>query len=867
MTDGDVATRGLLFTDVEGSTAHLRSLGAAYADVLSRHNDIVRDAVAAEGGVEIGSEGDSIAAVLPSVAAGIRAAVAAQRALASEQWPDRPWLVRMAVHGGAVDISNGAATGIALHEAARLRSAAHGGQVVVSEQARVAVDEAMPADIRLVDLGRYVIRDFDERVRLHQVVAPGLQSSFPPLRTRRPHDLPADPTSFIGRDEEVLAIEKLLTESQLVSIIGPGGSGKTRLAYAVAKRSSTEAVAAVELAGLRDGSQVAATVLAATGAVDADELRKRDLLLVLDNCEHVLDPVAELVASLAGGDVSVLATSREALRIRGESTFAIPALAEDQGVALLRDRAGIAVDDEQARAICDRLAWMPLAIELAAARMRSIPPSELVRRLGDQLAILTKGARDVPRHATLRATIDWSHDLLTEDERSLFRRLSVFAGGFVLDAAEELADGDVVDALEGLVSKSLVELDPTTGRYRMLEPVRQYAAERLTECGEDGDAHDRHLRWVRNLSRSGGVRAFLEAAAARAVLGPERDNVAAAITWALERDDLHAAAEIVTNMAWYWEVSRRGDALPVLDRLLEHLDELTPLDRAEVLRSAGMIYNDAFDDPKPLEWLLQSEAILVEEGREGELAATRFWLGRGAAIRDRLDLAEPALLAAAEAFDRLGHVFGWGWSVVWLAQFERGRGDMAASDAFLHDLLAKGEQVPPVMGAALQELSKTADAEGDLVRAEARIREAVEVFTAIGDLFQLGMSEMQLAELLAVSDPEGAARAVVGGIRAFCASEWDVHAARGLVIAAWLLSERGEMEHAATLAGGAQIGLADLWTRWLTARMAPVLDGVRALLRDPTRRVEIERGRRLRPIDWGETAIEWLESAYPPSGP
>ncbi|MBV8979463.1 MAG: hypothetical protein JO086_01040, partial [Acidimicrobiia bacterium] len=660
MTDGDVATRGLLFTDVEGSTEHLRSLGAAYADVLGRHNEILRAAVAAEDGVEIGSEGDSLAVVLPSVAGAVRAAVAAQRGLAAEPWPERPWLVRMAIHAGAVAIDHGRATGIALHEAARLRSVAHGGQVVVSEQARRAIDEAMPADITLVDLGRYMVRDFDARVRLHQVAAPGLGSTFPPPRTRRPHDLPADPTSFIGRDEEVVAIEKLVAESQLVTIAGPGGSGKTRLAYAVAKRSSREAVAAVELAGVRDRSQVAATMLAATGAVDAMELRERDLLLVLDNCEHVLDPVAEVVASLAGGDVTVLATSREALRIRGESVFTIPALAEDQAVALFRDRAGVPVDDEHASAICERLAWMPLAIELAAARARSMPLTQLVTRLDDQLSILTRGARDVPRHATLRATIDWSHDLLTDGERVLFRRLSVFAGGFVLDAAETLGEGDVVDALEGLVSKSLVELDPVTDRYRMLEPVRQYAAERLRELGEDAEIHGRHVRWVRRLSQDVGIRVFLDSAAVRELLGPERDNIAAAIAWSLEHDDLHAAAEIVIAMAWYWEVSRRGDALPVLDRLLERLDDLTPLDRGEVLRSAGMIHNDTFEDPRPLEWLLEAEAILVDEGREGELAATRFWLGRGAAIRDRLDIAEPALRAAAEAFDRLGNVFGWG---------------------------------------------------------------------------------------------------------------------------------------------------------------------------------------------------------------
>jgi len=866
VTDGDVAPGGLLFTDVEGSTAHLRALGDAYPEVLARHNEIVRSAIAAEQGVEIGSEGDSIAAVLPSVAAAVRASVVAQRNLAAEPWPDRPWLVRMAVHAGAVAISDGAATGISLHEAARLRNVAHGGQVLLSEHARLAIDEAMPADIRLVDLGRHVVRDFDDRVRLHQVVAPGLQSTFPPPRTRRPRDLPSDPTSFIGRDEEVRAIDKLLSESRVVTIVGPGGSGKTRLAYAVAKRSPRESVTLVELAGVRDPSQVAATVLAATGAVDGADLREREALLVLDNCEHVLEAVAAFVGSLASGEISVLATSREALRVRGESTFMIPALAPDEAVALFRDRAEAAVDDELATAICERLAWMPLAIELAAARVRSMPLRELVVRLDDQLAILTKGARDVPRHATLRATIDWSHDLLTDEERVLFRKLSVFAGGFVLEAAEFVGEVDVVDALEGLVSKSLVELDIATDRYRMLEPVRQYAAERLRESGGEDDVHKRLVRWVRRLSSEGSVHTFLDASAARALLGPERDNVAAAIAWALDHDDLHQAAAIVIDMAWYWEVNRRGDALPVLDRMFERLDDLTRLDRAEVLRSAGMIYNDDFEDPRPVDWLLEAERILAEEQQQGALAATRFWLGRGASIRDRVDIGEPALRAAGEAFERMGHVFGWGWCVVWLAQFERHRGDMAASEALLNELLAKSEDVPPIMGAALQELAKNADVEGDLARAEARVRDALELFTTVGDLFQMGMTEMQIAELLAVSDPERAARAVVGGIRAFCASEWDVHVARGLVVAAWLLAERGEVERAATLAGAGDVGLDDLWTRWLTSRMVPVLDRVRTLLRDPALRAEVERGRRLRPIDWGDTAIEWLEDAYLQTG-
>jgi predicted ATPase len=861
-----VPDAGLLFTDLEGSTAHLRTLGDAYGDALAQHHAIIRAAIEAEGGTEVGSEGDSIAAVLPSPAAAIRAAVAAQRGIAAHEWPDTPWQVRMAVHAGRVEVTAAGAVGIALHEAARVRSVAYGGQVVVSDQARCAIDEPIPAEIGLVDLGQHAVRDFATKVRLHQLAAPGLAASFPPPRTNTTRAIPRDRTPFIGRMQEVDEVVKLLADAPVVTIVGPGGSGKTRLAFEVARHVDQD-VAVVELAGLRDGAQVDVAVTTGTGSTDADELRHRDLLLVLDNCEHVVGAVADLVASLRDGDVTVLATSREALRVSGEAVWAMPVLAEDEAVALFRDRAGVAVDDATVRLACARLAFMPLAIELAAARARTIPLDDLVGRLDDQLGVLTKGSRDVPRQQTLRATLDWSHDLLDDDERTVLRRLGVFAGGFVLGAADAVAGDGVaaLDALDGLVSKSLVEVDTRMRRYRLLEPVRQYALERLADAGETNAIHERHVEWVRRTTTDASVQVFTDPLRCNAVLEPERANVASAITWALDHDDLARAVTIVVNMSWYWFTTRRSDAVATVPRLLDRLDDMTSVQRGSVLRCAGMTFCDAHDDPRPIDWLLEAEAIARAEGRDRALGAALFWLGRSAGIRDRPDIADRALLESVAVHERVGDLFGWGWSKTWLALLSRQRGDIAASDAAMSEILARAEGVPHVMGAALQEMANNAEYRGDLAGAAEHIRDAVELFHDLGDRWQEAMSEHFRSQILLGLDDDEAAAAAISAIRLFADAEWDFYVAHALVVAVGLLLRRGRDEEAATLAGAGLTATDEIFQRWWRPRLHHVVAEVRVIADDPAWASAVARGRRIRPVEWAESAITWLERAYPES--
>ncbi|MEY2434385.1 MAG: hypothetical protein QOC92_4110, partial [Acidimicrobiaceae bacterium] len=584
MADDSGTVSGLLFTDLEGSTAHLRALSDRYGEVLARHNEIIRSAVTEAGGTEVGAEGDSIAALFPSPAAGVRAAIAAQRALATEPWPDSPWRVRMAVHAGVVETTGAGAIGIGLHEAARLRNIAHGGQIVVSEAAATH-----GVDAQLTDLGLHNVRDFATPVRIHQVKATGLDDSFPPLRTSAGRDIPRAATPFIGRVDELEALLTVLSTSQIVTLTGAGGSGKTRLAYEVARRVETPWIVVVELAGLRDPSQVEGQIATRVGVGDpsaiASAIGERELLLVMDNCEHVVDAAASIVASLASvcTNLSVLATSREPLHVTGERVWPVPVLQPREASELFQSRAQTRRDEALIATMCERLGWMPLAIELAAARVRSMPLDQLVSRLDDQLRVLTTGARDIPRQQTLRATLDWSHQLLTYDEGVVFRRVGVFAGGFTLPAAEAVAvvptDVDVPRALDGLVMKSLVDFTPE-GRYRMLEPVRQYAIERLQEVGEEERVLEGHLRWVTHIATDTARQLFVDRESVD-VLDHERDNVGAAIGWAFDTGRLVQSTNLVSRLAWYWFTSGRSESYVWLPRLLDQVDSLEIRDRGK----------------------------------------------------------------------------------------------------------------------------------------------------------------------------------------------------------------------------------------------------------------------------------------------
>ena len=461
-----------LFTDVEGSTRLNRTLGyGAYEELLAAHHAIIRAAVGGQGGVEVRTEGDGFFCVFADASAALAACLAAQLAVRAHPWPAAAEVrVRMGVHTGEAEPGGDDYIALAVNQAARVVAAAHGGQVLVSDATRLLVGERLPAEASLQPLGRYRLKDFSEPVLLHQLLHRGLPSDFPALRTlpAAAHNVPAQATLFVGRQTALAELAKLVTSRRLVSVLGAGGVGKTRLATELVPMvvsSFADGVWLIELARLGRGDDVASEVAATLGvraeaerdAVDtvADALADKRLLLILDNCEHVLDSTSRLVERMIARcpEVSVLTTTREPLGVRGEQRFPLAPLTVPAGVnadpeaseavALFVDRAravlpafDLTQDRDAVVEICGRLDGLPLAIELAAARAAAIPLVHIAARLDHRFTVLKQSYRGaLPHHETLRGSIAWSHDLLDPEEQALVRRLAVFTGEFDLEAA------------------------------------------------------------------------------------------------------------------------------------------------------------------------------------------------------------------------------------------------------------------------------------------------------------------------------------------------------------------------------------------------------------------------------------------------
>jgi predicted ATPase/class 3 adenylate cyclase len=640
-----------LFTDIEGSTALLTRLGdAAYSEVLEDHHRIIRSSLQAFGGAEHGTQGDSFFAVFVSPSACVSAALQMQRDLCAHDWPAGEELrVRMGIHTGEASEASTGMVGYEVHRAARIAAVGYGGQVLISSSTMALVGDSLPLGASVLDLGSHRLKDLGRPEVIFQLIAEDLDEQFPPLRSLDSpallSNLPLELTSFVGRDHELAQVRALVEESRLVTLTGTGGAGKTRLALQVGAEllaGSSDGVWLVELAAVGDPEAVPGAVASSLGVEHEPgrevsqtlvrALASQRRLVILDNCEHLIGACAKLTEAIVRGcpNIHLMVTSREPLGIDGEHVFRVPSLSlpppdadtrsdmiGSGAVSLFVERAaahgsGLVLSDANARtvaAICQRLDGMPLAIELAASRLRSMALSQLHDRLDQRFRLLTGGSRNaLPRQQTLRALVDWSYDLLTQIEQTLFRRLSVFAGGFELEAAEaacafgKLEDFDVIDLLGSLVDKSLVVLEAPadSARYRLLGTLRQYAAEKLvdTDGGYDA-AKTRHAHATYYL-------AYAEAAAPH-LSGPSQNvwldrleeeypNLRVAAKQFVDAGEAAQAVCLFGATRRYWQNYPHDEVVALLGRALEVTGgEAPPGDRAAALACRAHMLADLVD--------------------------------------------------------------------------------------------------------------------------------------------------------------------------------------------------------------------------------------------------------------------------------
>ena len=637
----------LVFTDVEESTAFLRELGAeAYRDVLVEHRRVVRAAFAAQAGYEVDEEGDGFFFAFASAPAAVEAAREATARLA-----DGPMRIRIGVHTGKPLIDPPNYIGEDVHLAARIMSAGHGGQVLLSQATRTLVD----CDVRT--LGEHRLKGFPEPVALFQLG----DGRFPPLRTISNTNLPRPVSSFVGREREVEEVVSLVRDqgARLVTLSGPGGTGKTRLAIEAAAELVGDFAAGVfwvGLAPIRDPRLVVGTIAQTLGARRAlgEDIGEREMLLLLDNVEQVVEAAPELTTLLRGcPKLRILVTSRELLRVDGEIAYAVSALAEREAVDLFCTRARVSASDTVAE-LCRRLDNLPLAVELAAARVSVLSPEQILERVSQRLDLF-RGGRDADaRQQTLRATITWSYDLLSAPERSLFASLSVFAGGFALEAAAEVCEA-ALDTLESLVAKNL--LRHTGERFWMLETIREFAVERLEESAEGEEIQRRHAWYFLELfeSHDDARRKRLETLPEYvALVRSEQDNAGRALAWFRARNDPEETARIVGVLHPLWMASP-SEGRRILDSALAYQD-LSDEVRGRLLWIAKVVAVNQGDRASYRRFLEEALPLFERLGDRRHLGEVVVSLG-GLAIRERQferahTLLRESKLIAAELGDR-----------------------------------------------------------------------------------------------------------------------------------------------------------------------------------------------------------------------
>jgi predicted ATPase/DNA-binding SARP family transcriptional activator/Tfp pilus assembly protein PilF len=830
-----------LRSEIEGSTRLLEHLGEdLYEQVLDEHHRIVGEAIAAHHGVEVSADAGSFFIAFPDASEAVAMALAAQIALGAFSWPKGATVrVRMGLHTGSGRHGGDNYVGLDVHLVSQVRSAAHGGQVVVSERTRNAAAEQLTDGVTWLPLGRHRLGDLGEAVELFQLLHQDLEAGFPPLRSLRPaaHNLPVQLSSFLGRTEELILGAKLLAATRLLSLVGPGGIGKTRLAYQLAAEKLDEfddGVCVAELAALSSPDFVAATLMTALGLRDepgrsatetiVSHLRDREVLVVLDNCEHLVDAASTLASNLLAGceKLQVLTTTREPLRVSGESVWTLGPLglpdAQEADVAVLAGsdavrlfyeraadaRVGFALNSANAAAvtaICARLEGIPLAIELAAARVRTLTVGQIAERLERSFDLLSKGSRGVEsRQTSLQAAISWSHELLNTTEQILFRRLSVFAGGFTLEASEGICAcggldaSDVIEALDGLIDKSLVALGEeraAQGRYRMLETIRAYAADRLRTAGEVQLLADQHAAFyallARDCAEAGNTASSLDR------LEADHPNLLAAIEHIASSDRPVEHGQLAADLSSFWDLhghwqlasqellrylgradrdpaqsGRCADVLASISLRLgnynearAHLAETIDIarqlgDRRLESRSVGglgVISHELGDYSEAKAYL--EEALEIARDLGDPLLEIRWVGGLGTIAGNVKDF--PAARARYQEAVSMARAFGdRRWEGMWLGNLgtiSKEQGSYGEARAQLEEALVIAGELGDrrTEGTWVGNLGDLAAALGDYPEARTRYQEALNIFRELGDPYaeneQLGRLGMVAANL------------------------------------------------------------------------------------------------------------------------
>ena len=751
-----------LLTDVEGSTRLLHELGAeAYAEALAEHRRVIRAACAAEGGVEVDTQGDAFFFAFPTAPGALAAASAFTEELASSG----PIQVRVGLHTGSPLLTDEGYVGDDVHRAARIAASGHAGQVLVSSSTASLVE------IDVHDLGEHRLKDLAAPERIYQLGA----GDFPALKSLYRTNLPVPATPFLGREQELSEVVGLLGSARLLTLTGPGGTGKTRLALqaaAEASESFPDGVYWVPLAPLRDPALVLATAAQVLGSKNglAEHIGDRSLLCLFDNFEQVVQAAPELAALLgACPNLGVLVTSRERLRVQGEQTYPVPQLAEADGEALFATRARAVdpafVPGEAVRELCLRLDELPLALELAAARTVLFSPEQLLERVSARLDLL-KGERDAdPRQQTLRATIEWSYDLLSEDEQRLFARLAVFAGGCTYEAAEEIAGADP-DTLQSLLDKSLVrKRDSKTGpRYWMLETIREYAAERLERSGEAEELRRRHAEHFLALAEEafpelkGSPKTWLDR------LEADHDNLRTVLDRLESAGRTQEALELAGALYRFWNLrGYPGEGRDRLERLLAR-EPAGSSARMRALHGAAVVATST-GDPETAEKRAEEARDLAHTLGDtwGEAYAV-FMLGIAATERKDWSAALPFFETSLDAFDRLGddhYVLVAADGVAWAS---RELGDRELSKRLHEETLARARASgdPGVVAVQLFQLADFASEDGRTDEALAMLREALVLNRDEG--YREGVAEVfvVMARTLQAASAPAAAPALLG---------------------------------------------------------------------------------------------------------